>query len=376
MACIYSRNGILWIKFYTVSGKQVRQSLKLKDDREGRNQAKMAQKKIEADLAIDPIGVLSRMSKTKTNVSELWKQFQQEEGRNKKASTLSFYALGVKKFIQYAGDLPVGAVTKQDIFDLRDKMRAAEGDQNTAIYLRMLKALFGWAVDIDILPKNPFRKVDFEPEDRPIVVFTDDEVEKILAACNPKLRDQCQFLLLTGFRLDESCQLTWDLVDFDSGVIRHHNQKGKRWSPYPLRAALLSFMKTLPKTYSPYVFGYQLKSSVDHEFIKVLRSINLVTPKGTSRTDDFSIHTFKKTYVSRLIKSKEYSQTDVHFLAHHKDFATTLKYYTWFDVDNIKGKQDAADEAALLRLKAKQAALDSRETIPSPRTANLRLVRK
>jgi len=65
MACIYSRNGILWIKFYTVGGKQVRQSLKLKDDREGRNQAKMAQKKIEADLAIDPVGVLSRMSKTK-----------------------------------------------------------------------------------------------------------------------------------------------------------------------------------------------------------------------------------------------------------------------------------------------------------------------
>ena len=376
MASIYSRNGILWIKFYTVGGKEVRKSLDLKDDREGRNQARMTQKKIEADLAIDPIGVVSRMSKTKETVNELWSQFQKEEGRNKKASTLSLYSLAVKKFVDYAGDLSIGSVTKHDIFDLRDRMREEEGDQNTAIYLRMLKALFGWAVDTDRLPKNPFRKVDFQPEDRPIVVFTDEQVDKILAACNPKLRDLCQFLLLTGFRLDESCQLTWDLVDFDAGIIRHHNQKGGRWQPYPLRAALMSFMKGLPKAYSPYVFGYQLKNSLDHEFIKVLRSIGLVTPKGAPRKDDFSVHTFKKTYVSRLIRDKQYSQSDVHFLAHHKDLATTMKYYAWFDVDNIKGKQDAADEAALLRLKERQAILDSQEKATPPKTANLRLLPK
>ncbi len=376
MASIYTRNKMLWIQFTTPLGKVIRKSLKLKDDREGRSQAKLVKIKLESELASDPLGLIVRTSGANITLEDLWRQFKNDEGRNKAPGTIDFYALSVRKTVEHIENVSIRALTKKDMFDLRDKMRATEGDQNAAIYLRHLKALLNWAVEVkQFIPRNPLKGVDYEPQARPILIFKEEEIEKVLATCSPSLRDQCTFLLLTGFRLEESCVLEWDQIDLNSKVIQHHNQKGKRWSPYPIRASLARFLEALPRTFAPKVFRYQRKGSIDHEFLKVLRNVGLVPKKGEPRNGaDYSVHTLKKTYVSRLIQSKEYSMAEIHFLSHHKDINTTMKYYTWFDVDFIRGKQDAA-EASLLELKAKMAAIDTTtEVVQKP--SHLRLLQK
>jgi len=154
--------------------------------------------------------------------------------------------------------------------------------------------------------------------------------------------------------------LEWGDIDFDNKIIHHDNQKGKRVSPYPIRDSLFTFLANLPRTYTPKVFGYSRKGSVDHEFLKVLRKIGIVPKKGEPRGNaDYSIHTLKRTYVSRLIKQKELSYSEVHYLSHHKDMATTNKYYSWFDTDFIRGKQNVAD-VNLAKLKKKIAAEEAK----------------
>jgi len=354
MASIYSRNGILWIAYKTPLGKRVLKSLKLKDDREGWSQAKIYKTRLESDLITDPAGVVQRTSNTDLTISVLFERFKSEEGRNKAPNTIKFYDLAVRKVISHIGDASIKAITKKDMFDLRDKMLAVSGDQGTAIYLRHFKALLNWAVNgLEIIQRNPLKGVDFKPKDRPVLIFKEEEVAKVLSACEPKLRDQCTFLLMTGFRLQESCDLEWKDIDLDSKIICHDNQKGKRLSAYPIQDDLFAFLANLPRTYSPRVFGYSKKNAVDHQFLKVLRKVGLVPKKGDPRGDaDYSVHTLKKTYVSRLIKNPNLSSSVVHFLSHHKDMATTNKYYSWFDVDSIREVLNESAEA-LAKIKKK-----------------------
>lgn len=361
MASIYSRNGILWIAYKTPFGKRVMKSLRLKDNREGWTLAKQYKTQLESAIITDPIGITKKSTTVDLTISVLWQRFQSEEGRNKAANTLKFYELSVKKVMIYLGDANIRILTKKDMFDLRDKMLPVEGDQSTAIYLRHFKALLNWAVNgLEIMLRNPMKGVDFKPKDRPILIFKEDEIEKIFAACIPKLRDQCTFLLMTGFRLQESCDLEWSDIDFDAKVISHDNQKGKRMSAFPIRDNLFSFLANLPRTYAPKVFGYSRKGSVDHEFLKVLRKVGLVPKKGEPRGDaDYSIHALKRTYVSRLIKQPELSSSEVHFLSHHKDMATTNKYYSWFDTDFIREKQNVAD-LNLAKMKKKIAVEEAK----------------
>jgi len=363
MASIYSRNGILWIAYKTPLGKRVLKSLKLKDDREGWSQAKLYKTQLESAIITDPVGIIKTSTTVDLTISVLLQRFRSEEGRNKAANTLKFYDSAARKVISYLGDANIRLLTKKDMFDLRDKMLPVEGDQNTAIYLRHFKALLNWAVNgLEVILRNPLKGVDFKPKDRPVIIFKDDEIDKILAACSPKLRDQCTFLLMTGFRLQESCDIEWGDIDLDNKVIHHDNQKGKRVSPYPIRDILFTFLANLPRTYTPKVFGYSRKGSVDHEFLKVLRKIGIVPKKGEPRGNaDYSIHTLKRTYVSRLIKQKELSYSEVHYLSHHKDMATTNKYYSWFDTDFIRGKQNVAD-VNLEKLKKKIAAQEAKST--------------
>lgn len=339
-------------------GKVVRKSLKLKDDREGRSQAKLVKLNIENEMAKDPIGLTIKLSKPHLTLSELWQGFMDDEGRNKKPSTLRFYERARKKSLEYAGDIDVKYIERKTMFDLRDSMRKVEGLQNTAIYLRHLRAVFGWAVDNDIILKNPLKRVDFEPESKPVVIFKQDKLERVFAACYPKLRDQCRFLLLTGFRLQESCDLRYDMIDYDAKVIKHYNQKGDRWSPYPLDPEIAEFLRVLPKTYEPFVFGYRDRMGIDHEFLKVLRKVGLVPKQGVLvGKASYSVHTLKKTYVSSLIQDSRLSQLEVQYLSHHKSITTTLKYYSEFDVNKIREKRTISKaEAYQTKAEAEKAA--------------------
>ena len=50
--------------------------------------------------------------------------------------------------------------------------------------------------------------------------YTQDEINRLLAACNAASHAMYATLLLTGFRKEELAYLSWDDVDFHLGMIR------------------------------------------------------------------------------------------------------------------------------------------------------------
>ncbi|MGA9291505.1 MAG: hypothetical protein WBV81_02890, partial [Ignavibacteriaceae bacterium] len=68
----------------------------------------------------------------------------------------------------------------------------------------------------------------------------------------------------------------------------------------------------------------------------------------------YSIHSLRKTYISRLVNS-DLSKYDVMALARHRKIETTLRYYTKMEMDRIgREVSERAKIGTLLGTKIKQ----------------------
>lgn len=140
-------------------------------------------------------------------------------------------------------------------------------------------------------------------------------------------RNQFRFLLLSGFRLGESCALKWEDVDFSEKVIRLWNEKEKRWDYFPMDKEIERFMKQLPKTYAPFVFVYRKIGTASQRFRRLRERLGY--------SEELSLHTLRTNFISRLINSGA-SESEVMHLARHKSIVTTHKYYTAFDQKRMR----------------------------------------
>ena len=102
--------------------------------------------------------------------------------------------------------------------------------------VRCIKRPFNWAVDEDLIPKNPFRKVKHFSGDprRPI---TDDEFKRLLTAAgkNERVAEVFRFLYLTGCRPGELWNLRWSNIHWQRKliVLEEHKTRHTQRTPKP-----------------------------------------------------------------------------------------------------------------------------------------------
>jgi integrase len=105
---------------------------------------------------------------------------------------------------------------------------------------------FNWAVDEELIEKNPFKKGRDQRRVRgkPRRPMTDDEFQALLNACGgrqtqsepspaDRFREFLVFLRLTGARPSEASRLTWEQVDCDKSVIIIEDHKTARTQEKP-----------------------------------------------------------------------------------------------------------------------------------------------
>jgi integrase len=259
-----------------------------------------------------------------TTIFEAYSTFKQQSGDKRTASTLKEYRNSVEKFISVLGDKPMREINYEDMYMFRDTMIKRVSKVSTKKYLTHLNGLFNWAADpeVNLIDKNPIsRNVKFTVRTRERPGFTDEQIKRIFEKAekegNVALRHQLEFLLLTGFRSNESCMYQLDQFDFKNKVIKHYNQKRDEFYPYPMDGKLERFLKKLPNTYTPYAFKYRTKYTLAHYLKKLVRELGY--------DERLSVHSLKVTYVNRL-KRAGLSPTAIHMLSHHKTFQTTMIY--------------------------------------------------
>jgi integrase len=278
---------------------------------------------IENEQSLHKLGIV-RVVEDRTTISEAYKMFKQHSGDRRTESTLKEYKNAVDKFISVLGDKPMKEINYEDMYMFRDTMIRRVSKVSTKKYFAHLGGLFNWAADpeVKLINENPIgRNVRFTVKTKERPGFTDSQIRRIFQKAmrdgDFALKHQLEFLLLTGFRSNESCNYTFDQIDFENRVIKHYNQKRDEYYPYPMDERLERFLRRLPREYEPYLFKYRTKYTLAHYLKKIIRKLGY--------NDKLSVHSLKVTYVNRL-KRAGLNPTTIHILSHHKSFQTTMLY--------------------------------------------------
>ena len=262
------------------------------------------------------------------------------------ASTVSMVKLSVRKLIDFFGDVKILEIHTSDLFHWRTAMIERDGETNAAAWIRHVAPFFKWCASKvyhtpPYIIENPFvSELRLNPKAPLPVLYTKDELEKMFTYFNennPKLYRQLRFLLLTGFRSEESCKLRWDQILFhqDVEVIRSVNFKGDRPRDYPLFNELKSLILSVERPEDPhnpeYVFRYRDKRALYRALVRNLTKLGINKPKA--------VHALKKNYVTALFE-RGIGLGDIQELAHHKSIQTTLAYYKEYNPTRLKEIMD------------------------------------
>jgi integrase len=355
MSRLYLRGERVWIGFKNPHGRYVRRPTghtlkRLRKDPRGRPiwpaQVRDFQTKLDASLALGQWD-LAESRPTALTLSRALEVYHAGEGGVRKPKTLSADREAVRRIVGHYGEVYLHEITEEMLYEFRTHLLRVGSPFTAAKCFRHLSILMNWAVRKGHLERNPVTtSVKVSPPRSVPISFTDHELAAVFDWLEEQgdrpMADQLRFLLLTGFRSNESCQLTWDAVDLKTGQIRHKNEKANRIEPFPVDRALEALIRAQDRAYGPYVFKYRHNSTLSHRMKAAVRALQL-NPR-------YNVHTLKKTYVRHLVESGV-PLPMLHNLAHHRSLQTTLDYYIAFDL-NAKRR---ALEASRTRLGTKIA---------------------
>lgn len=156
-------------------------------------------------------------------------------------------------------------------------------------------------------------------------VYTNDELERLFAACDERERVVFETLLLTGLRESELTTLTWEDVCLEPGrehvVVRAKpgfTPKDYEQREVPLPASLAEKLRAWPRT-SELVFPSRRGERDRH----LLRRLQRVAARAG--VEGATLHKFRHTYATRLLEQGADVVT-VQRLLGHSDLETTQRY--------------------------------------------------
>ena len=158
------------------------------------------------------------------------------------------------------GDRRIQDITKRDVLDLTHAITERGGGLSTNRTLSVVKKLFAWAIDQDIVASSPaatVRKPIKEPSREQ--VLSDEEIRVLWLACDgvPLWGPFTKILLLTGQRRGEVGGMTWDELDLDKALwsLPAARAKNRKAHEVPLSDAAVAVIREMPR-HGPYVFTF------------------------------------------------------------------------------------------------------------------------
>jgi integrase len=150
------------------------------------------------------------------------------------------------------GDRPIAEITRRDIIALLDGIADRAPIQANRVF-SMLRKLFNWCVDRDILQVSPCVRV--KPPGRETDrdrVLSDDELKRIWCAADLMgwpFGPAVKLLILTAQRRDEVAMVRWSEINLDGALWTIPAEKSKNGQAHevPLSAAALDILSALPR---------------------------------------------------------------------------------------------------------------------------------
>ena len=212
------------------------------------------------------------------------------------------------------GPMPVASITKRDVNRLIDKIVDSGSPVAANRVLAFTKRFFSWCKERDILELSPAEAIrppsKEKTRDR---VLTLEEIKGFWAACGQMgypWGPIFQLLLLTGARLREVSQASWDEVSIADGTLNLPSSRTKNARPHQIQLSdqALSIIQALPK-----VGGHDLLFTTNGKtpvsgFSKVKKRLDIMSDVTNWRFHDlrrsFATHSTEKLSISPVIADK------------------------------------------------------------------------
>lgn len=148
-------------------------------------------------------------------------QWLESSAHRVRKSTLESYRYRIDEVIKILGKKPLIQLQPDDIQKCYMKMAETHSRRTVQYAATLLRGALEQAVNLELLPSNPSRKVPMprlERTERP--VLTPEEARQFLTAAEThRFRVLWKFIALTGVRRGEALALRWEDIDWERRVV-------------------------------------------------------------------------------------------------------------------------------------------------------------
>jgi len=317
MARIFKRGKYWWVDYRLPDGRRIRRSTGFTD----KKMAELMLKDIELRIARKTLHLPVDIS-----LEAFWEKYLEYAKLHKTENSWKTDYYVFKEFMNFLNRKKISKLTKlsSEIFEKYKLYLLEKGNKKVTVNkkLRTIKAIISKAVEWDLLPENPCRKVKLfkQPEGR-LRFLTKEEINQFLEAIDREdVYLYAVILLNTGLRRSEFVNLRWEDINLDAGILRVVNRDGFTTKNYRNRAIPLS-EKTVKAFKRLKELNPEKPCSMSQD--QLSRVISHYAKKAGFH--DVTCHTLRHTFASHLVM-KGVDLVTVKKLMGHLDLNTTLIY--------------------------------------------------
>jgi len=256
-------------------------------------------------------------------------EYLEETTLTKKPKTLAAYTTALTYFTESCPKLFLEEIERKDLLKfcafLRDvKEQAPRSCWNKfANVMSFLKAngIRG------LVKKNDWpRYTEEEPE-----IYEQEELDKLLAACDEEERLWYEFFLMTGMREQEVMYTYWSDINLVHATVGVSHKPDRGWTPkaykereIPIPAKLAKSLKTW-KAKADNTCGLVFPTAGCKPKLDLLDCLKAVAERAKLDKDNFWLHKFRATFATRCLWAGVDLRTVQQWLG-HSDMESTMRY--------------------------------------------------
>ena len=237
---------------------------------------------------------------------------KKDQAKNKSANQvkIAMYRHALPAF----GPMPVASIRKRDVNRLIDTIVDAGSPIAANRVLAFTKRFFSWCKERDILEQSPAEAIrppsKEKTRDR---VLSLDEMKDFWAACDQMgypWGPLFQLLLLTGARLREVSQASWNEISIKDGTLNLPSSRTKNARPHQIQLSdqALNIIQDLPKIDGQNLLFTTNGTTPVSGFSKVKKRLDILSGVINWRFHDlrrsFATHSTEKLGISPVIADK------------------------------------------------------------------------
>jgi len=312
---LHLRNGIWHCDFVDPAGRQIRRSLKTRDEK----LAKMMVSKMMKDAYEK--GNFDMKKPAKMKFKELAKEVL-EYANGRKKCYVKVYVPIMKHLVEYFGEKYLGEIDLRLINKYQTSRKGEVADITVNKEIEMIRICFNHAIKMKYIYSNPVVGVQYyKIPERKFRFLDEGEIATLLANSTGYIRDIILVAIYTGARKSEILNLTWDRVDFNNRLVIYDKTKNNKIREIPMSSeieAMLSKRRAAdPK--GIYVFPGEVGKPIGAMY----KSFWSVLDKAEIKECRF--HDLRHTFASHLVMAGV-NILSVKELLGHSELSTTMIY--------------------------------------------------